>query len=223
MISHAHKCIFIHVPKCAGTSMEAYLREYAGALGYLPEPGLDRILRREGLAEMLNRHPDYFVFAFVRHPFARLASAWRHGRRGVGPYYDRPVRDLSLAEYVQIAAEGRHAEQSAFDRYHLMPQVTFIPDTSRRTLFGVPLKPEVSCHFIGRFEHLEDDFRRVCLHLGIPLRPFPRLLEAPQDSGGGNDLLDYPQDTETARLVETLYREDMAAFGYGPSPRTVRG
>ena len=33
MISHEHKCIFIHIPKCAGTSIESalgHLNNYTG-------------------------------------------------------------------------------------------------------------------------------------------------------------------------------------------------
>jgi len=216
MISHVHKCIFIHVPKCGGTSIEAYLREHAGALGHLPEPGLDVTIRREGLAQVLNRHPDYFVFTFVRHPFDRLVSTWRHSLRGVGPYSDRPVRDLPFAEYVRIVAEGRVAEQSAFDRYHLLPQVTFIPGPSRRTLFGVPLLPEVACGFIGRFERLDDDFRDVCRRLGIAEHGLPRLQSAPQEPGDRQPHWSERYDAATIRLVENIYREDMDAFGYEP-------
>ena len=216
MISHVHKCIFIHVPKCGGTSLEAYLREHASALGHLPEPGLDLTLRREGLAQVLNRHPAYFVFTFVRHPFDRLVSTWRHSLRGVGPYYDRPVRDLSLAEYVRIAAEGWVAEQSAFDRYHLLPQVAFIPGPSQRSLFGVPLQPEVTCTFLGRFERLDGDFREVCRRLGIAEHALPRLQSAPQEAGDRQSHWSEHYDAATIRLVEDLYRDDMAAFGYEP-------
>lgn len=219
MISHAHKCIFIHVPKCGGTSIEAYLREHAAALGHLPEPGLDLTLRREGLAEVLNRHPDYFVFSFVRHPFDRLVSTWLHGLRGTGPYHARPVRDLSLAEYVRIAVEGRVAEQSAFDRYHLLPQVTFIPDSSRRTLFGVPLLPAVTCTFLGRFERLDDDFRGICRQLGLPEHGLPRLQAAPPESGSRQPHWSDRYDTATLRLVQELYRDDLEAFGYAPPSR----
>lgn len=216
MISHVHKCIFLHVPKCGGTSIESYLREHASALGHLPEPGLDLTLRREGLAQVLNRYPDYFVFTFVRHPFDRLVSTWRHSLRGIGPYYDRPVHELSFAEYVRVAAEGRVAEQSAFDRYHLLPQVAFIPGPPLSALFGVPLLPEIACGFTGRFERLDDDFREVCRRLGIAEHALPRLQSAPQEPGDRQPHWSERYDAATIRLVEDLYREDMNAFGYAP-------
>ena len=219
MISHVHRCIFIHVPKCGGTSIEAYLRAHASALGYRPEPGLDLTLRREGLVHALNRHPDYFAFTFVRHPFDRIVSAWRHSLRGVGPYHDRPVRDLSFAEYVRIAAEGRGAEQSRFDRYHLLPQVAFVPAPSRPVLFGVALGPGVTCGFVGRFERLEDDFRAVCRRAGIAERGLARLNAAPEQAGAARVHWTACYDAETIRLVEDVYREDLEAFGYEPPSR----
>lgn len=216
MISHVHRCIFIHVPKCGGTSIEAHLREHAAALGGTPEPGKGWAFRRERLAEALNQHRDYFAFAFVRHPFDRLLSTWLHGLRGVGPYFERPVRDLSLAEYVRIAAEGRVAEQSAFDRYHLLPQVAFLPSPSRRELFGVPLDDQVSCGSVGRFERLEADFREVCRRLGIPERPLPRLNAAPAEAGSPSLHWSERFDAATVEFVKKLYRDDLAAFGYDP-------
>ena len=220
IISHNHNVLFIHVPKCGGTSMEFYLREHASALGHLPEPGLDLTLRREGLAQVLNRHPDYFVFTFVRHPFDRLVSTWRHSLRGDGPYHDRPVRDLTFAEYVRIAAEGRVAEQSQFDRYHLLPQVAFIPGPSRRTLFGVPLLPEVTCGFIGRFERLDNDFREVCHRLGIAEHPLPQRNAAPQEPGDRQPHWSEHYDAAMIRLMEDLYREDIEAFSHEPPENT---
>lgn len=216
MISHTHRCIFIHVPKCGGTSMEAYLHEHAAATGADPEIGVGRRIRREFLAETLNRHPDHFVFAFVRNPFDRIVSTWLHGLRGEGPYWERPVRDLSLAEYVRIAAEGRVEEQSPFDRYHLLPQVDFIPSPTRRTLFGIALRPEVACKFIGRFERLDDDFRAVCRRIGIAERPLARLNLDPGTrlarSEGSHDRF----DVNTADLVRQLYADDFTTFGYDP-------
>lgn len=215
MISHVHRCIFIHVPKVGGTSIEEYLRMHAAALGPWPEPGLDRMMRRKSLAEMLNRHPDYFAFAFVRHPFDRLVSAWLHGLRENAPsYFERPTRDLTLGEYVRIAVDRRVAEQSEFDRYHLLPQVSFIPDASRRTLFGVALDPRVTCGFVGRYERLEDDFRMVCQRLGIPAVGLPWLRQAPREAGRRWPHWSERFDAETRRLATQLYQADFEAFGY---------
>lgn len=219
MISHAHRCIFIHVPKCGGTSIEAHLREHADATGAEPEPGIGRPMRRERLAEALNRHPNYFVFAFVRHPYDRIVSTWLHGLRGEGPYHERPVHALALAEYVRLAAEGRMTELSAFDRYHLRPQVEFIPSPSRRTLFGVPLAAEVRCAFIGRFERLDEDFREVCRRIGTAERPLPRLNAAPPAGDDGTDPRRDHLDDPTQALVRELYREDFAAFGFDAADR----
>jgi hypothetical protein len=214
MISHRHKCIFIHVPKCGGTSIEAHLREHAAGLGHLPEPGLDLKLRREGLAEILNRHPDYFAFTIVRNPFDRFVSTWKHSLRGSGPYHTRPVRDLTLADYARIALEGRVEEQSLFDRYHLLPQVAFIPSESHRTLFGVPLLPAVTCDFIGRFERLDADFREICRKLKMTEHVLPRLQSAPQTTHTQQSHWIEYYDADTIRFVQELYRGDMEAFSY---------
>ena len=64
MISHTHKCIFIHIPKCAGTSIEIFLKQNTQALGHKKEEGLEYKMREEGLAKIINLYPKYFVFTF---------------------------------------------------------------------------------------------------------------------------------------------------------------
>ena len=49
MISHQHKCIFIHIPKCAGTSIEFFFKHNAAALGHKKEEGLEFKMRGEYL------------------------------------------------------------------------------------------------------------------------------------------------------------------------------
>ena len=59
------KCIFVHVPKAAGTSINYAL--YGRTLGHYT------------IEEIQSRFPKLverlFVFSFVRHPYARLVSA----------------------------------------------------------------------------------------------------------------------------------------------------
>ena len=76
-ISDKHKCIFIHVPKAAGSSVETseifedqriktgeYVGGHTTALEYRETyPG---------------KFKNYFKFAFVRNPYSRLVSAFSY-------------------------------------------------------------------------------------------------------------------------------------------------
>jgi hypothetical protein len=53
MISHRHKCIFIHIPKCAGTSVEKALGHLDGHVG---REGQDHRIIRNLEKPSLNKH-----------------------------------------------------------------------------------------------------------------------------------------------------------------------
>ena len=67
MISHRYKCIFLHIPKAAGTSIERLL---SGADIDIPQ----KVPRKRGFSHFLNEHLDYYVFSVVRNPYDRILS-----------------------------------------------------------------------------------------------------------------------------------------------------
>ena len=81
MLSHKYKCIFIHIPKCGGTTVERYFAKLGipGAARYSCWP--IGALRKQNLAKAINLYPDYFTFTFVRNPFDRFISYYFHGLR----------------------------------------------------------------------------------------------------------------------------------------------
>ncbi len=52
-------------------------------MGWKKKTGLRYTLREKGLAKTINHYPHYFTFTFVRNPFDRFVSIWKHSERGL--------------------------------------------------------------------------------------------------------------------------------------------
>ena len=73
MISHHHKCIFIHIPKTGGTSIENVLRQDKSK-------GSDhRLLHEYSHYSVFN---SYFKFAIVRNTYDRIWSLYSYYSSG---------------------------------------------------------------------------------------------------------------------------------------------
>ena len=125
MISIHHKTIFVHIPKCAGQSVEAAFCEDLGLnwgkhrhlLACMQRPASWRKDLPQRLAHLTahdyvdkNFCPpemfrDYFKFAIIRDPVDRLVSAWRY----------LPL-DAGFAEFVERDLPERMAEDHFFFR-----------------------------------------------------------------------------------------------------------
>lgn len=103
---------------------------------------------------------------------------------------------------------------SGFDKYHSLPQIRFIPDFNA-TLFGQGLKSERRCGFIGRFENLEVDFKRLCSLLQIDTHTLPRFMMSPEkESEAQEKNYGMYYDAELIKIVREIYREDFQRLGY---------
>ena len=234
MISCKHKCIFIHIPKCAGTTVEKYLRCHAESPPYDKRTWRTDILQKKGLARAINLYPEYFTFTFVRNPFDRFVSFylfgfWWRKRRNL-PYAYRNFREcIDLTAELLDAEKTVQAEPNrkfgvlhnelkylSYEKYHAKRQVDFLLDGHPKVYFGVQRVNDAPCSFIGRYESLERDFFQVTDLLGIPrhpLRPWNVSGERFLDNGKKRHYSTY-FDKTTRRLVEDLYAEDLEALGY---------
>lgn len=223
MISHRYRCIFVHVPKAAGQSIERFFLELHG-LSWANRAPL--LLRRnddpargpERLAHLFApeyvacghigevEFDRYFKFAFVRNPWDRLVSEYLYqGGRRIG----------SFRQFVLEAAQPLDPHLDAFR--HLAPQVRYLYDRTGR----------LRVDFVGRFERLQDDFARVCDRLGIPDPSLPHVNAAPPERGrrwamprliarsaARRDRYVRYYDRRLRDLVAERYAEDIEAFGY---------
>lgn len=224
MISEKYRCIFIHVPKTAGQSVEQFFLELAGLswdnrapllLRYNPDPNRGpQSLAHLTAAEYVDckyltpgEFNSYFRFSFVRNPWDRLVSEYRY--RNYAEKYS----------FKQFVLEGLPAKDPYSDAYrHVMPQSDFIFDKN-----GQPL-----VDFIGRFETLQSDFDFVCQRLGIVNSKLPfknqsttRTSLRDRIKGLFSDIQNPPRihyssyyDDDSKELVAVQYASDIEAFGY---------
>ncbi|MBK8167104.1 MAG: sulfotransferase family 2 domain-containing protein [bacterium] len=215
MVSHQHRCIFVHIPKTAGTSIEKVLgfidevawnaqdhRTIREVEPFAPHQLRTLLRRRDSylLKRMRNRahglpmataaqYREYFKFAFVRNSWSRVFS-----------WYGNVMRDEEHRRRVGLQAEIplkefllRYPEE-----WGLRTQLYWIADS----------RGDVTLDFVGRFENLDADFAHVCGVLGLPDRALPRLV-----AGDGRRYVDH-YDAESIDIVRRRYAAEIARFGF---------
>jgi hypothetical protein len=196
VISDATATYFIHVPKCAGTSVKAALRTCGFTLTKL-DTQMDDVrsgFYKRGTAARMLRHIDPtrwaqgFRFAVCRNPYERLLSGWTFCRQKekLNVPFDYFVRNM-----------GTYRDY--FIEWHcVMTQLQHL------VIDGVP-----AIDYVCRFERLDDDFEVIRKRLGHPDLRLPRL----------NQSSHAPYREHFTRELQDIaferFAEDFEYFGYG--------
>ncbi len=204
MISHRHRCIFVHIPRTGGTSIENVIwpgerteaELWMGFTGPYENRyqtgGLQHLLARQ-IREVVGPEifASYFKFAFVRDPWDRALSQYAYmGRRPDLRAYIGMREGDSFEGYLELIQRKPHVQWFA--------QHEFILDEGGNQLVD----------FVGRFERLEDDARSIFARLGMRAR-----LRRANASVLDGSPLHY--DTESSRAtVAALYARDFALYGF---------
>jgi hypothetical protein len=213
-VSHSHKTIFVHIPKTAGTSIEAVLGMHGDKqdIGVVPyfnqELDYEHLYGRQmqhmtaqSIRTVLNDDAlfnSYFKFTVVRNPWDRLVSAlawtdqkWVRGEQLTLDAFDSQVRQLHS---LLISA---HSSTPAQLPAYLYPQSLYIFDAERRPLVN----------FIGRYENLAADWRVIQDKLGVSVELPSRM------KSHHRDYRDY-YSAATRQLVAEMYALDVSLFEY---------
>lgn len=186
----AHRAIFIHLPKTAGTSVSLQL-------------GLSmsrHIPAEEYRITNPKKFETYFKFAFVRNPLDRLVSSYAFLRQGGmnaddARFAQRKI--LQFDSFHHFLTEGFSNDQETREWVHFRQQKDFVCDAEGRNLMD----------FTGRFEQIEEDYAKVADLLGKP-----KDLPMSNKSVRG----DYREfySPATIEIVRHYYAEDLEIFGY---------
>ena len=204
IVSHAHRYVFVPVPKTGTHAVRQALREHMGPddieqVGLFvnrkfPWPQLAALghghLALRQVAPFLGPDAmrDYLKFAFVRNPFDRFVSYCSFMTRAHGDF-DRDLRGTMH----RILFELR-----PLDHVHFQPQYALLVDE----------RGELATDFIGRVETMQQSYDELCARLGIPGRAL--------DKVNGSRRGDYRQyyDSNLIDGVAQLYARDLQLFGY---------
>jgi hypothetical protein len=195
-ISDKYRCIFIHIPKTAGTS----IKELLGMPGSGHPPW----------QFFYNNFPDkwhsYVKFTVVRNPWERTVSSytyarmersyWHDSRTAPHPDYEL-LKSASFREFCDILLHKR--ELLKHESWH--PQHFWIAGKSNNeTVLMVPN--------ILRCETLERDFSGLCRKLGISPVSLPRI--------NVSDHRDYRNyyDDRTRDIIGRVYADEIRLLGY---------
>ena len=211
LISDSGRALFVHVPKTGGVSVGvAFTRCCPDARS--KAPGVTPPLGRHApYARILRAEPqvaDYWSFAFVRNPWARMVSWWsmihdwdvEHGPASGKPQGAEATRMRGNEMWRAAAA------YSGFEEFVLRgteelprvgrPQVDYVRAGDREV------------DFIGRTETFAEDLAEVERRLGGAPTKIPHRNKSPHGS-----YRDYYDDATRAKVAE-VYAPDLDAFGY---------
>jgi hypothetical protein len=194
----SHRAVFIHNPKCAGTSLVIALeRMFEERLqkfwGRSYQPALDTVrdlahIKASELPTFLPDAPIDFTFGVVRDPYARFVSALKHFRTYSGG-------DKHLSPEAFAARYMNHALLRADWRLvHFAPQYTFFFAGQRCIV-----------NLIGRMESMDGFLTTLSKRLGFDIY-------LAKENVGSDDAIELSDDL--IATINHFYARDFALFGY---------
>lgn len=197
-ISDRHACVFIHIPRTGGTTVEKLL----GIHSDWPQIDLklfqgrlnrgDDYYQLQHLSYMemksvkdIRYTQNYYKFTIVRNPWERLVSEyfWQNLNASI-PFTEFVTRTAKIVKN-RIKIRGEYC--------HFRPQVEFLSDDLDHIL---------------RFECYVVEVKALLLRLKIEVQNLPHY--------GGTKHMDYRKyyNQETINSVARTYQDDIQLFGY---------
>jgi|TARA_Y100000780_G_C13692535_1_gene420135 hypothetical protein len=183
------KCIFIHIPKAAGTSIgEALFNN--GRTGHYEW--------RYYKIDKIKFH-TYFKFAFVRNPYDRLVSSYFYLQQGGKNKSDHEFNDRVLSKYLDFEDFVLNGldDKEVSNWGHFKKQSDFIYDDVSKSIV---------VDYLGYFENISEDYNNLRYKLGGA-----KLGKA--NPSNRNAFTEY-YTKEMADKVFTHYNKDFELFNY---------
>lgn len=184
LISDEFRFVFIHIPKCAGSTVRAQLRQFDSYEGYFDRKGMhDKIgymdyshiplaLLREYFPSNYNKVQSYHSFALMRDPVERFFSSVRQRLREFRKTRDEVITNQMVLDESRRVADYLNKPNPFYeiDYVHFIRQTDFILDIGETVVKNVSLLPDMSHLKAFVEEHMVSHFdvnveENVSLHV----------------------------------------------------------
>lgn len=192
MINHDYRLVFIHVPKCAGSSFNsAFKLSVHGGSGHAFYHDHIEYIQK-----------GYFTCSIVRNPWDRLVSLYSYFYN-MDKHHQWYGQNKKMAEYikgitfVQFCQELKTLQSCPWSGIHFVPATTMFQ-----------YKNNINLDFVGKFETLDIDVPTISKLINVPVPAIPKL----------NTSIHQPYksyyDTKTIDIVRTYYKKDIDLYQY---------
>jgi len=196
VVCHEKKCIFIHIPKTAGTSIEQFIRDHGKNnllfIGVRNNRSLQHLTANELKTMMPYIYKKYYKFSIVRNPYDKLLSEYYWNPSINMGYKNGKSKKDFLKKVTEIVESKKYFNDIYND--HFIPQYNF--------LF---YKNKLLVDQLFKYEDLEwvSNFLKKKLKI---IRHFPYLNK--------NDIEKEGWDDDEKNIIYNLYKNDFLYFGY---------
>lgn len=181
------RSIFIHIPKCAGTSVAKAL--------YGDDPG-HHTADQYHYANPV-KFERYFKFSIVRNPYDRTYSMYKYLSARAEKYPNTLINKAGkFATFEQFVQEWLADERLLESFLFTWPQMRFVYSGQK-----------LAVDYLIKMENLEVGFSKIKARV----RPNAQLVHINQ---GNNKPYNWSDNNSTRRIVESVYKDDFELFGY---------
>jgi hypothetical protein len=196
VVCHEKRCIFIHIPKTGGTSIEQFIKDNDKNnllfIGVRNNRSLHHLTAKELKLIIPYIYIKYYKFSIVRNPYDRLLSEYYWNPSiNLGNKYGKSKKHF-LENVTKIVKNQNYFNNIYND--HFIPQYNFLYD-----------KNKLLVNHLFKYEDLEwvSNFLKKKLNIK---RDFPYLNKNTIEKESWNE--------EEKELIFNLYKNDFLYFGY---------
>jgi hypothetical protein len=190
-----NKCIFVHIPKCAGVSIN---RALFGNLGGGHHSAMDyQIIYQRSIFN------NYYKFTFVRNPWDRIFSAYNFLKKGGFNEGDKIWAEKNLDTYDtfdKFVCEWVN-KKNIHTKNHFVPQYHYICNASGKIMVD----------YIGRFETINKDYEHILEKIGLKNE-----IKHENKTSNQKKMACYTEyyTENTKKIIADVYEKDINLLGY---------